>query len=134
MRPAEEFDSAKRLIAAGMNDCAVSRQVGVPRTTVRDWRRRPAIRTRGPGGPCGKAHDFAQLPADAYCYLLGLYLGDGYISRSARMRHLRITLDKKYPAIIDRCRQALDVLMPGQRAGLVQRVGCVDVSLTSKHW
>ncbi|MGV0874846.1 hypothetical protein [Mycolicibacterium sp. XJ879] len=26
------------------------------------------------------------------------------------------------------------MLMPGQRAGRVQRVGCVDVSLFSKHW
>ena len=24
--------------------------------------------------------------------------------------------------------------MPGQRAGIVKRVGCVDVSLFSKHW
>ena len=47
---------------------------------------------------------------------------------------LRITCDKKYPAIIDRCEKAIEVLMPGQRAGIVQRVGCVDVSLHSKHW
>ena len=134
MRSAEEFHAAKRLIADGMNDCAVARQLGIPRPTVRDWRRRPAIRSRDPDGSCGIAHDFSQLPAEAYCYVLGLYLGDGCISRSGRVWHLRVTLDKKYPAIIDRCRQAIEVLMPGQRAGIVQRVGCVDVSLFSKHW
>src|SRR5262245_52594503 len=134
MRSAEEFDEAKRLIAIGMNDCAIARRIGVPRTTVRDWRRQPAIRSRHADTPCGKVHDFAELPANAYCYLLGLYLGDGCISRHARVWHLRVTLDKRYPAVIDRCRQAIDALMPGQRAGLVQRVGCVDVSLTSKHW
>ncbi|MGX9792930.1 helix-turn-helix domain-containing protein [Mycobacterium sp. MMS18-G62] len=133
MRSAEEFDAAKRLIAAGLNDCAIARQIGVPRTTVRDWRRRPAIRSRDLNAPC-TAHDFSQLPAKAYCYLLGLYLGDGCISRNPRVWHLRITLDKKYPPIIDRCRQAIEILMPGQRAGTVQRVGCVDVSITSKHW
>ena len=42
-----------------------------------------------------------RLPATAYCYVLGLYLGDGCISRSAQVWRLRITLDKKYPAIID---------------------------------
>jgi hypothetical protein len=48
---------------------------------------------------------------------------------------LRITLDKKYLAIIERCCQAIEVLMPGQRAGIVQRgTGCVDVSMYSKHW
>jgi Homeodomain-like domain len=134
MRSAEEFDAAKRLMAAGLNNCAIARQIGVPRTTVRDWRRRPAVRARHLDGPCGKAHDFTQLPAEAYCYLLGLYLGDGCISRSGRVWHLRVTLDKKYPTIIDRCRQAIEVLMPGQHTGIVQRVGCVDVSLYSKHW
>jgi Homeodomain-like domain len=134
MRSAEQFHAAKRLIAAGMNDCAIAREIGVPRTTVRDWRRRPAIRSRDLGAPCGVAHHFSQLPAEAYCYVLGLYLGDGSISRNRRVWRLRITLDKKYPTIIDRCRQAIEVMMPGQRAGLVQRVGCVDVSLHSKHW
>jgi hypothetical protein len=134
MRSAEQFDAAKRLIAAGVNDCAIARQIGVPRTTVRDWRRRPPIGSRHLGAPCGIAHDFAQLPAAAYSYMLGMYLGDGSISRNRRVWRLRITLDKKYPAIIARCRQAIEVLMPGQRAGIVQRVGCVDVSLYSKHW
>jgi hypothetical protein len=134
MRSAKEFDAAKRLIASGVNDCAISRQIGVPRTTVRDWRRRPAIRSRSRSGPCVEAHDFTRAPANAYCYLLGLYLGDGCISRSTRVWHLRITLDRKYPAIIDRCRHALQVVMPGQRAGIVQRTGCVDMSMYSKHW
>jgi hypothetical protein len=131
---AEQFQAGRRLIAAGVNDCAIARQIGVPRTTVRDWRRRPAVRSRDLGAPCGVAHDFLQLPAEAYCYVLGLYLGDGSISRNRQVWRLRITCDKKYPAIIDRCRRAIEVLMPGQRAGIVQRVGCVDVSLHSKHW
>ena len=76
------------------------------------------------------------FPPEAYCYLLGLYLGDGCISRRARVWHLRITLDKKYPAIIDRCRLAINILMPGQRAGLVQRVERMRrrFTLSSKHW
>jgi hypothetical protein len=134
MRSAEQFDAAKRLITAGLNDCAIARQIGVPRTTVRDWRRRPAILSRDLGAPCGVAHDFSRLPAAAYCYVLGMYLGDGSISRNRQVWRLRITLDKTYPAIIDRCRKAIEVLMPGQRTGIVQRVGCVDVSLHSKHW
>jgi hypothetical protein len=134
MRSAEQFDAAKHLFAAGMNDCAVSRLIGVPRTTVRDWRRRPAVRSRDPGAPCGVAHDFTRLPAAAYSYVLGMYLGDGSLSRNRRVWRLRITCDKKYPTIIDRCRKAIEILMPGQRTGIVQRVGCVDVSLHSKHW
>jgi len=134
VRSAGEFNEAKRLIAIGMDDCAIARQIGVPRTTVRDWRQRPAIRSRDADAPCGRAHDFSELPAEAYSYVLGLYLGDGSISRNRRVWRLRITLDKKYPAIIDRCREAIEMLMPGQRSGTVPRVGCVDVSLYSKHW
>ena len=60
-------------------------------------------------------------PAAPYCYLLGLYLGDGCISRDGRVWRLRVTLDKKYPAIIDRCCEAIDMLMPGQRAAVLRR-------------
>jgi hypothetical protein len=135
MRSAEQFDAAKRLIAAGLNDCAIARQIGVPRTTVRDWRRRRAIRSTDLGAPCGVAHDFSLIPAEAYCYVLGLYLGDGCISRHRRVWRLRITLDTKYAAIIYRCREAIGTLMPGQRAGVFQRSdGCTEVGMGSKHW
>jgi hypothetical protein len=136
MWSAEQFDGAKRLMAAGENDRAIGRQIGVPRSTVRDWRLHPQRRPRlVSASACGRIHDFAAVPADAYCYLFGLYLGDGCISRAGRVWRLRITLDKKYAAIVDRCRDAIDVLMPGQRASLVaQPTACVVVSLYSKHW
>jgi hypothetical protein len=39
------------------------------------------------------------------------------------------------PSIIARCRDAVDALMPKQRAAIVRRQGrCADVSLCSKHW
>jgi hypothetical protein len=137
MRSAEQFDAAKRLFAAGLNDCAIARLTGIPRATVRDWRCRPQVRTRLPAGStaCGVDHDFAALPVEAYCYLLGLYLGDGCISRVRRVWRLRVVLDTKYPAIIDRCREAIDMLMPSQRARVMQLPkNCVEVSLYSKHW
>ena len=137
MRSEDEFNEVRQLIAAGMNDCAISRKTGIPRPTVRDWRCRPQARARMPAGSaaCGVGHDFASLPAAPYSYLLGLYLGDGCISRIRRVWRLRIVLDAKYPAIIERCRQAIDMLMPGQRARAMQLPkNCVEVSLYSKHW
>jgi Homeodomain-like domain len=136
VRSAEQFEAARRLVAAGVNDCAIARQLGVPRPTVQDWRRRPQIRPRlASGSGCGVLHEFSALPAAPYCYVLGLYLGDGCVSRCRRVWRLRITLDKKYPAIIDRCCAAIDTLMPGQRASIEpQPTGCVVVSLYSKHW
>ena len=137
MRPAKEFREVHQLIEAGLNDCAISRQTGIPRRTVHDWRRRPPKWDRVQrAGSCLGIHDFDKLPANDYAYLLGLYLGDGCISKSARSWVLRITCDTQYPDIIDRCRKAIDTVMPGQRAGMWTRPSgtCADVYLSSKHW
>jgi hypothetical protein len=65
-----------------------------------------------------------------------MYLGDGCISRSRQVWRLRIFLDTKYPGIIGRCCEAINTLMPGQRAATLKRrrMNCVEVSLCSKHW
>lgn len=125
----------RQLIAAGVNDCAIARQTGIPRCTVRDWRRRPQVRRRESCESRCCKYDFTCLLAAPYSYLLGLYLGDGCISRHRRVWRLRIVLDVKYPGIIDRCCEAIDTLMPGQHAARLLRVkNCVEVSLYSKHW
>ncbi|MGO9511934.1 MAG: helix-turn-helix domain-containing protein [Mycobacterium sp.] len=138
MRSAEEFEAVQRLIADGLNDCAVARQTGVPRRTVWEWRYRTSrIRARMPRGSstCGIDHEFSALPAEACRYLLGLYLGDACISRNGRVWRLRITLDDNYPGIIERCRQAIDILMVGQRTATHRRSdNCTEVCLYSKHW
>lgn len=43
-------------------------------------------------------------------------------------------LDTKYPAIISRCREAMEFVMDGQYAGIVTKKGCVEVSMYSQHW
>ena len=137
MRPAEEFEAIHGLTATGLNDCAIARQTGIPRRTVCDWRRKSPVLARGRSGSadCAIDHDFSGLPASAYSYLLGLYLGDGCISRHRRIWRIRITLDIKYPGIIDRCREAIDFLMPGQRAAVwIRSDQCAEVYLYSKHW
>lgn len=136
MRSREEFETVKSLIAVGLNDCAIARLTGIPRPTVRDWRCRPQLRRQTVStSSCGIDHDFSGIPAKAYSYLLGLYLGDGCVSRCRLVWHLRVSLDRKYPDIIDRCRVAIDMLMPRQHASIYpQPKGCVVVSHYSKHW
>src|SRR4051812_34062033 len=93
---------ALALVAAGVNDCEIARQLGIARTTVRDWRRPRYVkkggavrcpRCWGPGRPVA-------LDAGDYAELLGLYLGDGCISVLERTQRLRISLDAKYPGIV----------------------------------
>ena len=137
MRSLDEFETVKNLAASGINNCAIARKTGIPRRTVRDLRCRPMIRARlsAAGSMCGIDHDFLALPPAAYGYLLGIYLGDGCISRGGRVWRMRITLDSRYPGIIDRTREVIEVLMPGQRAGAWRRSdNCTEVYLCSKHW
>ncbi len=67
------------------NAAEIARRLGIPRSTVREWLagaapRMPASST---ANGCMVDHAFAELPP-AYVYLLGLYLGDGCISRHPR--------------------------------------------------
>lgn len=125
-----------KCIAVGMTDASIEMQTGVPRGTVSNWRRRPVVSKRSSREvPCGTVHDPSSLPTSAYCYLLGLYLGDGCISRMKRVWRLRIVLDAKYPDIIDECRQAINSVMRGQEAAVLRRADhSVEVSMYSKHW
>jgi hypothetical protein len=136
MRSFDEYHSVQQLVASGMDDCAIARKTGIPRTTVCMWRRgRPRSPTPVGASPCGKAHDLPNLPARAYAYLLGMYLGDGCISAARRVWVLRVALDRKYPSIIEACRAAIDTVMPGQHAAVVEAgTGYVFVSMYSKHW
>lgn len=139
MRPAEDVNRVMTLIAAGISDREVSRITGIPRTTVRDWRhgvRDDTMRHRMSTGRCPGAHDFSTLPSRAYAYLLGVYLGDGYLARCrGGVWQLRISTDALYPGIIDECRTAMETIMVGQRAHLLARtLRCIVVSMYSKHW
>jgi len=88
-----EVDAVRALVAAGLNDCEISRRTGIPRSTARHWRhedRRPLV--EDPCPQCGHPpHDFDALPGAAYAYLLGAYLGDGHITQHRRGVH-RLTI------------------------------------------
>jgi hypothetical protein len=127
MRSNAEYTEAKNLVAQGMNDCEIARSTGVPRTTIRDWRRGSTASRRSDARMacplCGHAeHDFKALPRASYAYLLGMYLGDGGISREARTWRLRITLDMKWPGIIASCEAAMRTVFPQNRVACYRPV------------
>jgi hypothetical protein len=80
VRPESEFQEVLRLVAEGLNDCEIARRTGIPRRTILDWRL--GRRKRDRGLDCTKHVE--ELPRESYAYLLGLYLGDGYIATNAR--------------------------------------------------
>jgi LAGLIDADG DNA endonuclease family protein len=72
---------------------------------------------------------------DEYAELLGLYLGDGSISQSARTTRLRIVLDAKYPDIIKEACDLLRRCFPKNdvHAGRNSKGNCLSVSVYSSH-
>lgn len=136
MRSIDELAEVRRLIAEGLNDCEIERRTGVHRRTVCNWRHGSRRARVNPDAcaACGHVHDAAALPVWEYAYLLGLYLGDGHLAMHRRgVARLRITLDLRYPVIILGC-MAVAKAVIGRPAGLVMKVGCVDVSSYSKSW
>jgi Homeodomain-like domain-containing protein len=143
-KSADTVAEALRLLDAGLSKAAAARQLGVSRAAVRDWVSRDgdslvAERRRiGAGDGCHDplACDFiAKVPPSEYAYLLGLYLGDGCISRGPRgVFRLRISCCSAYPVLMQRCEDALAAVLPASRVGRAASIGCTDVYSYSKHW
>jgi len=139
MHPPHVKRVARELIAAGHNDCEISRRLGVPRRTIADWRR-PTYRSRRGYEEeicprCWKATKPVRFKGGDYAELLAMYLGDGYISSGPRAQRLRLTLDTKYPEIVESASRLVARCFPENPVGTVgSGVGnWVNVSVYSRH-
>ena len=105
------------LLRAGLSEHAASRQTGVPRSTVHYWRHHPPDRR-----PDRRALLNWKPPEEsAYCYLLGLYLGDGHVVARQASGSVCLFLDEAHPGIIQEARAALAATFPGARVGEYDR-------------
>jgi hypothetical protein len=128
-------DSALALIAAGVNDCEIARRLGVPRTTVRDWRA-PRYAPRKPFETCWRCWRGTRkvaFTAATYAELLGLYLGDGHITRLARTERLRIFLDSRHGSIVGETDALMRRCFPANQVGYVHPTGKRMVVLWLYH-
>jgi hypothetical protein len=138
MYPHRLVETALLLSAAGVLDRENAQICRVSVQAIRHWRagRR---RNEAPGGKpaAGRCPRCNQIPLDApaYAYLLGLYLGDGYITRGRRdVFALSIACSDGWPGLKDAAEAALSAVMPTSSVFRVQRPGCTEVKSTSKHW
>jgi hypothetical protein len=137
VHPPEARSEALALVEAGLNDCEISRRLGIPRATIRDWRR-PSYQKQIPAEICPRCWRGTKpirfTPED-YATLLGFYLGDGCVSPGARTDRLRIALDAKYPLIIREAQALLARSFPSNPVGLVEAHGgtMFSVSVYSSH-
>jgi hypothetical protein len=134
-------DRTLKLLAQGLPASEISRRIGVSRFAIREWR----LRTEqgrplyvGGSRACPRCTEIPTLPEPqaSYAYLLGLYLGDGCISRTHRegVFILRIICADAWPGLKGECRRALEAIRPDNKVGTVQRQGCSDIRSYSSHW
>lgn len=140
----KEVDLVRWLFRLGLNNCQISRITGISVPTVWKWRRRPSEWPRirringqvgGPGAPCPRCHGRG-VDEPAYTYLLGQYLGDGYIVLMRRgVYKLQITMTAVYRQMINECVDAMAaVRSSGCRPNIQNAEGCVNVYAYWKHW
>ena len=145
---AETIRRALELSGSGSSATEVAKALGCSRSAVRAWVSGVTPRSAVERSSCSVCGGPEHRPADvaaAYVYLLGMYLGDGCVSTHPRGVHrLRITLDARYPGVIEECRRALQAVVPRNRVAVqvrgasgssTGRAGAsVEVSAYSKGW
>jgi hypothetical protein len=117
---------------------AVARAIGADRSTVRYWRDHPIDPSRIVCPICDPASDGLHPDRHlAYAYLLGAYLGDGYLAAHARSVYkLSVFCTTDYPMIFMAIAATMRVVMPRNKVmlALKDQGGCVVVYAYSKHW
>jgi DNA-binding transcriptional regulator WhiA len=140
MRTKEEYEKVKILLDEGLNPTDIAKITGLPRRTIYDWKVRPPKSLTGNAqAGCQNCKDSLTSVKEriianetlhsAYSYLLGLYLGDGCISKHPRTYRLRIALDKKYDKLNDYAKEILTKVFINNTIGVVNREGCIHLSV-----
>jgi len=143
--PAERIVEVLALAEKGFTARQISTEAGVELHAVRNWLqgRIPVRAARLLSGheactACGAdAHAFRRLHSEIYAYLLGVYLGDGFLAHHrGGVYTLRVALDTAYPGIIAEVVMAIE-WMRGRRPHVSRdRTGknCVVVQSYWKQW
>ncbi len=116
------------MVASGLPLLQVSKVTGISRATIRRWRDdpRPLEDTVDEADP-----NWAPPDGPVYCYVLGLYLGDGCIRLPGGF--MRITLDALYDELVGKARGALVTTFPGRHIGLYRHPVHRKVDLQVSH-
>ncbi|MFE6362768.1 transcriptional regulator [Streptomyces sp. NPDC057806] len=130
---------ALALVNQGRSLNSVSKETGISRAAIRSWQTRidPLPRMQAQVTACIRCQSAPGQPesADAYSYLLGLYLGDGCVSAHPRTGHyLRIACADAWPGLIAACENAVRTISPAGTSYRTQAQGYVSVVGYSQHW
>jgi hypothetical protein len=137
MHPQATVDRALWLLTLGMIDREVAQLCGVSIGAVQKWRtgkRRSRQKLSDKATNCPRCHS-RPLNEVAYAYLLGLYLGDGWLTLSRRgVYTLSIACCDAWPGLTEAAKAAMIAVMPTSGVFYVKRPGYTEVKISAKHW
>lgn len=120
------------LLAEGRSLNSISRERGVSRSVLREWRDR-GIEPKRSVSTCfvcsGGDSDRA-----AYAALFGFYLGDGCISRQRSTYALRVFCDRTLPGIVGDVSRLVETVHDGGKVCRVPAPGVTVVQNCWNHW
>jgi hypothetical protein len=128
MKTKDEYQKVCELFGQGIKKSKIAEIMGLDRGTVRRW-----ITTGFTGKSSNDIIESLILKKEDYSYILGLYLGDGYINKTDRAYRLRICLDLKYNLLNDYAFERLKNLFPNNSVGSVHSSGCIYLYVYNKH-
>lgn len=103
------------------------------RSSVQRWRRVGAPKRRH----IDRLSAWRPSNPDSYSYLLGIYLGDGYIAKAKQAPVLEISLDLRYPGIIAECIQAIWRILEVRARTSIRKTPkgeSIRITASSSHW
>jgi hypothetical protein len=132
-------DRARDPAADGMSGLAIARKLGVGQTTVSRWLRLTLRSDQPTHGDCRRdgLPEWTVSDRSDYGYLLGQYLGDGYIVRLPRTFVLSICTCTDYPKIQREVEEAVERFRghpPGRRSRPKMTVRMISVQSRWAHW
>jgi hypothetical protein len=140
MRSNDEYRLILKLWEAGYNKSVIERETGIPRATVRDCIKKFGTQKEFEEYLHHEQRHHWKVRAREpefrfhYAYMLGVYLGDGYIVKDPRTYKLRVVMDMKYPNILNRVIESIKVLAPNNSVHTVQKIGCIEIACYSNYW
>ena len=116
MRTEKEYLKVVNLKNIGLNNSEISKIVNIPRTTINSWLKNKPV-YKNEFNP--KKYIIENNILNEYSYLLGLYLGDGYINKTPRTYRLRIFNDIKYDKLNKHIIKTIKKILPNNSVNVI---------------
>jgi len=120
MRTKKEYLKVIQLKKSGLNNSQISKLLEIPRTTINSWiKSKPNFEKNNNDDFNPEKYIVENKLENTYSYILGLYLGDGYINKMKRTYRLRIFNTKEYEQLNNHIKRQLQILFPNNKIGFV---------------